>query len=103
MVPTVAEVPAIEAKLKALPTVAGVDSMGHYLNQDATEQLKLIREIRAETRTIHFPEVADGPMDLNSFSQRLWGLQGLLALAADEVRKSAPDEKQLLKISGPCV
>ena len=97
MVPSVAEVPAIEAKLKALPTVAGVDSMGHYLNQDSTEQLRLIREIRQETRSIAFPRVADGPLDLNAFSQRLWGLQGLLALAADEVRKTAPEEKDLLK------
>jgi predicted RND superfamily exporter protein len=39
-------------------------------------------------------------MDLTSFSQRLWGLQGLLALAADEVRKSAPEEKELLKNLG---
>ena len=97
MVPSVTEVPAIEAKLKALPTVAGVDSMGHYLNQDSTEQLKLIREIRQETRSIAFPRVADGPMDLPSFSQRLWGLQGLLALAAEEVRKTAPEERDLLQ------
>ncbi len=97
MVPSVAEVTAIEAKLKALPTVAGVDSMGHYLNQDSTEQLKLIGQIRQETRSIAFPQVTDGPLDLAAFSQRLWGLQGLLALAADEVRKTAPEEKELLK------
>jgi hypothetical protein len=95
-VPSVAEVPAIEAKLKALPTVAGVDSMGHYLNQDSTRQLELIRAIRSEIRAIRFPAVNEGPLDLNAFSQRLWGLQGLLALAAEEVRKTAPEEKALL-------
>ncbi len=96
-VPSVAEVPAIEAKLKALPTVAGVDSMGHYLNQDSTQQLELIRAIRSEIRAIRFPAVNEGPLDLNALSQRLWGLQGLLALAAEEVRKTAPEEKALLK------
>ena len=99
-VPSVAEVPAIEAKLKALPTVAGVDSMGHYLNQDSTQQLELIRVIRSEIRAIRFPAVNEGPLDLNALSQRLWGLQGLLALAAEEVRKTAPEEKALLKNLG---
>jgi hopanoid biosynthesis associated RND transporter like protein HpnN len=99
-VPSVAEVPAIEAKLKALPTVAGVDSMGHYLNQDSTQQLELIRAIRSEIRAIRFPAVNEGPLDLNALSQRLWGLQGLLALAAEEVRKTAPEEKALLKNLG---
>ena len=97
MVPSAADVPAIEARLKALPTVAGVDSMGHYLTQDSTEQLGLIRRIREETRSIAFPMVGDGPLDLTAFSQRLWGLQGLLALAADEVRRTAPEERDLLK------
>jgi hopanoid biosynthesis associated RND transporter like protein HpnN len=97
MVPSATEVPAIEARLKALPTVAGVDSMGHYLTQDSSAQLELIRKIRAETRAIRFPVVPDAPVDLGAFSQRLWGLQGLLALAADEVARTAADEKELLK------
>lgn len=97
MVPSATEVPAIEARLKSLPTVAGVDSMGHYLTQDSTAQLELIRKIRAETRAIRFPIVPDSPVDLGAFSQRLWGLQGLLALAADEVARTAPEEKELLR------
>ena len=100
MVPSAAEVPAIEAKLKALPTVAGVDSMGQYLNQDPKAQLDLIRQIRAETKSIRFPAVTDAALDLGAFSQRLWGLQGLLALAGEEVAKTAPEEKDLLKHLG---
>lgn len=87
----------LEPRLKALPTVSGLDSMAQYLNQDASGKLELIREIGREISTIRFAEADRGDVDLGELSQRLWGLSGLLGLASDEVKKTAPDEKELIR------
>lgn len=97
MVDSAAAAAELEPKLKALPSVAGLDSMAQYLNQDASAKLELIREIGREISTIQFAPYDKNDVDLSELSQRLWGLSGLLGLASDEVKKSAPDEKELIK------
>jgi len=96
MVDTAAEAAALEPRLRALPTVAGTDSMVQFLGQDITAKSPLIRDIAAESAGIRFAPPAPGPADLGQLSQRLWGLAGLLGLAADEVTRTAPEEKELL-------
>ena len=90
-----AEAATLEARLRALPSVAGTDSMAQFLSQDASRKLGVVEEVVRETRDIRFPLAPAGPADLHALSGRLWGLAGLLGLAADEVARSAPEERQL--------
>lgn len=95
MVDSEAEAAALEPKLRALPTVAGTDSMVQFLGQDTKAKAPLIREIAEESRPIRFARPSAGPADLGGLSSRLWGLGGLLGLAADEVVRTAPEERAL--------
>lgn len=95
MVDTEAEALALESKIRGLPTVAGTDSMVQFLGQDITGKSPLIDEIVSEAGEVHFAPPADGATQLGPLSQRLWSLAGLLGLAADEVARSAPEEKEL--------
>jgi uncharacterized protein len=92
------EAAALEAKLKALPTVADVDSMAQFLNQDSRRKLEWIRQIKAEAASIRLaPPDETQQVNLTELSQRLWGLAGLLGLAADEIHRTEPDQKELLE------
>lgn len=95
MVDTLEEAIALIPKLRALPSVAGTDSMVQFLNQDASIKAPILREIAQETKGLHFAPPAVGPTDRNELSQRLWSLAGLLGLSADEVLRSNPQEKEL--------
>jgi hypothetical protein len=95
MVDSEAEAAALEPKLRALPTVAGTDSMVQFLGQDTTAKAPLIQEVVEESRPIRFAQPSAGPADLGGLSSRLWGLGGLLGLAADEVVRTAPEERTL--------
>ncbi len=79
----------LEMALTNLSTVAGVESMAHYLTEEQEQKLRLIREIKAEASSIRFAPVDTEPVDVIGFStETLWSLQGYLGYGAIEARKS---------------
>jgi uncharacterized protein len=91
------EAVALEAKLKALPVVADVDSISRFLTEDQSRKLQLIGQIKQEVAGIAFAEIDPGPVNVPELSRTLWSLQGYLGLAADAVGDSDPAlRKQLL-------
>ena len=83
-------------RIQKLPSVATNDSMAGYLTQDPKVKLGLISEIRRETGQIHFSEPDRSPVALSALDQRLWGLEGYMGLAADDVEKHPPVDRQIL-------
>ncbi|MDQ6631602.1 MAG: MMPL family transporter, partial [Verrucomicrobiota bacterium] len=81
---------ALEAKIKTLPSVAGVDSMSQYLTENQTPKLDLVRAIKKETADIQFAEADAKSVEIPELSRTLWSLQGYLGLAIDASKKEEP-------------
>lgn len=81
---------AMMARLTNLPAVAGVESIAKYIGDDQTEQLKLVREIKAQLAPISFEMPDSKPVDIPELSQTLYSLYGYLGAAHDEVEKDEP-------------
>lgn len=92
---TLDEAIAMEQRLTNLTSVLSVDSMARYLTGDQSEQLALIKQIKADTEPIQFAPYDRAPVDINELNQRLWALQGYLALAIEVVQQE--NEPELLK------
>lgn len=78
----------LQRQLTNLPSVKSIDSMASYLAEPPGNKLTLIRTIRESVSGIRFAEPDRSPVDLVSLNQTLYGLNGYLLLAADEVVKA---------------
>jgi hopanoid biosynthesis associated RND transporter like protein HpnN len=80
----------LQEKIEKLPTVAsnGVESMATYLNENQTEKLKLIGEIKQDVTPLQFSAPDSQPVDLPNFSRTLYYLYGYLGAALDEIKDS---------------
>jgi len=77
------EARTLQARLEALPSVAGVDSMVNYLTADQSARLALVRQIRAQLADLRFSELDPDPVNLAELRHTLRRLQAYLGLGAD--------------------
>jgi hypothetical protein len=75
----------LEERLKALPTVASVESMSKYLVEDPQKKLLLIRQIKAELENLRFAAPDTNLVNVPVLTRTLYNLQGYLGLALKEV------------------
>jgi hopanoid biosynthesis associated RND transporter like protein HpnN len=82
----------LQKRIQKLPTVAsnGVVSMAVYLDEDQTEKLKLVGEIKQEVAPLQFGATDPVPVDIENFSRTLYSLYGYLGAALDEIKDSNP-------------
>ena len=87
---SLADALVLEEKIKKLPTVAsnGVESIAFFLNQDQTEKLKLIGQIKQDVAPLQFNAADLRPVNVPDFSRTLYSLYGYLGAALDEVKDS---------------
>ena len=86
----------LEKKIKQLPTVGDVQSIASFLSQEQSNKLTLISEIKTEIAPLQFQASDLSPVSLPAFSLTLYGLNGYLGNALQEVRGSEPElAKQL--------
>jgi hopanoid biosynthesis associated RND transporter like protein HpnN len=83
---------ALEKQIQQLPTVAsnGVESIASFLNEDQTEKLKLIGQIKQQVAPLEFGATDPRPVNLENFSRTLYSLYGYLGAALDEIKDGNP-------------
>jgi hypothetical protein len=82
---------SLDGKIKKLPTVADVESIAGFLNQNQNEKLQIISGIKQEVAPLQFTAPDMKPVDVYSLSSTLYGLYGYVGIALEEVRGSEPD------------
>jgi uncharacterized protein len=82
----------LQKKIEQLPTVAtnGVKSMAIYLDQNPTEKLKLVGQIKEQIAPLKFSPTDPQPVNLEDFSGTLYSLHGYLGAALDEIKDNDP-------------
>jgi predicted RND superfamily exporter protein len=87
---SLADAVALEDKIKKLPTVAsnGVQSIAFFLNQDQTEKLKLIGQIKQDVASLQFQSADPQPVNVPGLSRTLYSFHGYLGAALDEIKDS---------------
>ncbi len=82
-----------QKQIEKLPTVAsnGVVSMAAFLDEDQTEKLKLIGDIKQEVAPLHFGTPDAQPVNIENFSRTLYSLYGYLGAALDEIKDGNPN------------
>jgi hopanoid biosynthesis associated RND transporter like protein HpnN len=90
---SLAEAVALEQRIQALPTVAtnGVDSIADALQEDQSEKLRVIGQIKEEIAPLQFSPPDLRPVDLYSLSLTLYSLGGYLGNAQEAVVKDDPE------------
>ncbi|HRZ36509.1 MAG TPA: MMPL family transporter [Candidatus Paceibacterota bacterium] len=72
----------LDRRLRALPTVASVDSMVPYLSENPTRKLALIGEIKAQLADLEFAELDAEPVDVSELRQTLQTSSAYFGLGA---------------------
>jgi hopanoid biosynthesis associated RND transporter like protein HpnN len=84
------EAARLESQLTNLPSVAGVESITRFLNEDQSRKLVTISEIKKDLTGLNFEEPDPKPVDLTALSRTLYSTYGYLANAVDVTRKEEP-------------
>src|SRR6266576_5970239 len=93
------EAAAFEARLKELPAVAAVDSIGQFINEKQTGKLALIGEIKRELTALRFPEPDPAPVNILKLSQSLYYLSSYLGAALEDIGSREPElSKQFVSL-----
>jgi len=77
---------SLEGKIKKLPTVADVESIAGFLDQNQNEKLRIIGAIKQKVVPLQFNTPDLKPVDIYSLSSTLYGLYGYAGNALDAVR-----------------
>jgi uncharacterized protein len=82
----------LQKQIEKLPTVAsnGVQSMALFLNEDQTEKLKLIGQIKEEVAPLKFNVSDFQPVNIENFSSTLYSLYGYTGAALADIKDSNP-------------
>lgn len=82
------EATALEQRLRELPSVASVESIGRFLTGDQQAKLGLVRDIRQLIAEVQLPERDHGPLNLHNLGESLFTLQGYLGLVAGHLERT---------------
>jgi hypothetical protein len=90
---SLAQAVELQNQIEKLPTVAsnGVQSIALFLNEDQTEKLKLIGQIKQEVAPLHFGTLDAQPVNLENLSRTMFSLNGYLGAALDEIKNGNPN------------
>ena len=80
---------SLEEKIKKLPTVADVESIAGFLNQNQNEKLQIIGEIKQEAAPLQFNTPDMKPVDVYALSSTLYYLDGYAGSALEDPAVSA--------------
>jgi predicted RND superfamily exporter protein len=80
----------LEKRAKALPTVAGVESMIQFLAEDQTRKLLLVDEIKVDLANLRFLDPDRAEVRLSDLTSTLYSFYGYLGAAHDSVEKEDP-------------
>ena len=83
----------LEERIKALPSVASVNSMVKYLTENQARKLQLLREIKTRVGDIQVPSPDINPVDTASLGRGLGSLELYLGFGAGKIRSQGGDEK----------
>lgn len=81
---------ALESQITNLPSVASLDSIARFLNDDSPTKLKLIRAVTGELDGVEFQPADQNPVDVPELSRTLYYFNGYLAAAIKEIGDSNP-------------
>ena len=84
------EAARLESELTNLPSVAGVESITRFLNEDQSKKLETVREIKKDLMDLNFEEPDPRPVDLTELSRTLYSTYGYLWNAVEVTRKDEP-------------
>ena len=82
---------ALEQQLTNLPAVASIDSITSFLNENQTNKLAVVGDIKQEIASVRFGEPDLKPVDVQELSGTLYSLRGYLGAALDVLQKDAPE------------
>ncbi len=85
-----------EQRLKALPSVADVQSVADFFGPDEHQKLQIVSGIKRELAPVRFAPSDPHPVRLPNLSATLWYLAGYLGLAADQAAHESPGLAQEL-------
>jgi len=88
---------SLEARIKKLPIVSGIDSMSQYLSQNQESKLQLVKEIKVDIESVHFADRDHSPIPLPELSRTLWALEGYLGLGSQMAEKDEPEIARQLR------
>jgi hopanoid biosynthesis associated RND transporter like protein HpnN len=81
----------LEKRLRALSTVADVDSMATRVMGEQVETRRMIGEIKKDIASIHFEPADMAPVNLAGLSRTLYSTAGFMGAGADAAEKDDPD------------
>jgi hopanoid biosynthesis associated RND transporter like protein HpnN len=81
----------LEKRIKALKSVAQVDSVAPFLAEDPTRKLQLIGAIKQEIASLRFRDPDPRPVQVTDLSRSLFALAGFASLAAEETQTTNPE------------
>jgi hopanoid biosynthesis associated RND transporter like protein HpnN len=82
----------LEKEIRLLTNVvADVQSIAGYINQEPSEKLRLIKEIKAIVSPLQFSAPDTHPVDIYALSRTLYSLSGYLGQAKIEIGDSEPE------------
>ena len=79
---------ALELRLRQLPSVAGVESIGRYLAGDQPAKLGIVRDIKQLIAEIELPGRDSGRVNLVNLGEGLFSLQGYLGLISGHFNRN---------------
>ena len=88
------QAPGLEERIKRLPSVARVQSLGRFLTENQDDKLKLVGEIKRDLTGLEFPPPDTrtfGTNMLDELNRSLWGLQGYCELVLQELKDTEPE------------
>ena len=90
---TLSQAQELEERIKALPSVASVNSMVKYLTGNQERKLQLLREIKTRVGGIQVPAPDINSVDTASLGRSLGSLGLYLGFGAGKIRSEGGDEK----------
>lgn len=80
----------LEGQITNLPAVASVESVAGPLEENQTNKLRLVGEIKTDLAGLHFDEPDPHPVNIPRLSQTLYSLFGYCGAALDNVGTNEP-------------
>jgi hopanoid biosynthesis associated RND transporter like protein HpnN len=84
------EAAELEAQITNLSSVANVDSITRFLDEDQTRALALVGDIKALLAPVQFEPPDPGPVNVDELSRTLYSFYGYLGAAYSEVQTEEP-------------